>query len=61
MNKTNCYVYCYLNTLKPGNYNYSTIVGDISFNYEPFYIGKGSNKRYLDHPGLIKLPKTTRK
>lgn len=55
MNKTSCYVYCYLNTLKPGNYNYNTIIGDISFNYEPFYIGKGSNKRYLDH---IKFPNT---
>lgn len=45
----NCYVYCYLNPLKPGNFIYNTIIGEIKFKFEPFYIGKGSNKRYLDH------------
>lgn len=53
--KNSCYVYCYLNTLKPGIYVYNTLIGQIIFDYQPFYIGKGSNKRYLDH---LKFPNT---
>jgi hypothetical protein len=39
------YVYAYLDPRKPGVFNY----GEFSFNYEPFYIGKGKNKRCNDH------------
>ena len=35
------YVYIYLDPRKPGNY----IFGDLKFNYEPFYVGKGKNDR----------------
>lgn len=36
------YVYMYLDPRKPGDYNY----GDLHFDYEPFYVGKGSGDRY---------------
>lgn len=39
------YVYTYMDPRKPGRFSYETI----SFLYEPFYVGKGHNKRYLDH------------
>jgi len=39
------YNYIYLDPRKPGHYTYESI----SFLYEPFYIGKGKNNRYLDH------------
>lgn len=39
------YVYAYLDTTKPGVYNYSCDFGEISLEYEPFYIGKGNKKR----------------
>jgi hypothetical protein len=37
------YVYAYLDPRKPGKHTY----GDYSFDYEPFYIGKGGTKRQI--------------
>lgn len=34
------YVYVYLDPRNPGKYNYD----DLSFDYEPIYIGKGKKK-----------------
>ena len=39
------YVYVYLDTRKPGKYIY----GDYSFDYEPFYVGKGTGDRSKSH------------
>ena len=39
------YVYAYLDNRKPGSYTY----GDLTFPYEPFYIGKGTGPRYKCH------------
>ena len=39
------YIYIYLDPLKPGNYNYE----NLSFNYEPFYVGRGKNYRFKIH------------
>lgn len=39
------YVYVYLDTRKVGKFNY----GKFNFEYEPFYVGKGKNKRCEEH------------
>lgn len=39
------YIYAYLDSRKPGKYKY----GNYKFNYEPIYIGKGKNGRFLYH------------
>ena len=46
------YVYAYLDPMKPGKYVY----GEYSFDYEPFYVGKGKEDRKTKHlvPSLLK-------
>lgn len=39
------YVYVYLDIRKPGKFKY----GEYLFDYEPFYIGRGKEKRYYQH------------
>lgn len=39
------YVYIYLDSRKPGTFTYD----DLSFDHEPFYVGKGKGKRDTDH------------
>lgn len=43
--KSNYYVYVYLNPEKPGNYTYASV----SFLYEPYYVGKGAGSRLFRH------------
>lgn len=49
----NYFVYVYLDPRKLGLYVY----GNFTFNYEPFYVGKGKNKRDLDHINEAKYEK----
>jgi len=46
------YVYVYLDPRKPGKYKY----GEYEFDFEPFYVGKGTGRRIRNHfkPSVIK-------
>lgn len=48
------YIYVYLDKRKKGSYSF----GDFHFEYEPFYVGKGVNDRYLTH---LRVAKGSRK
>lgn len=50
------FVYVYLNPLKPGKFCYGTY----QFDYEPFYVGKGTRYRHLIHDKLFKSGKLDR-
>jgi hypothetical protein len=45
--KIQYYNYIYLDPRKPGKYEYQGL--DFCLLYEPFYVGKGKDNRYLDH------------
>jgi hypothetical protein len=51
------YVYVYMDTNKFGSYYYEGL--DFSFLYEPFYIGKGKRRRYLNHLNENNLNRNT--
>jgi len=45
---SNCfYVYAYLDPRKPGKFEYMN--SKFSFDFEPFYVGKGTRTRFYDH------------
>jgi hypothetical protein len=44
------YVYVFLDTRKPGKYKY----GNFNFDYEPFYVGKGTKDRCRRHISIVK-------
>lgn len=53
----NFYVYIYLDPRKPGIFTY----GDLSFEYEPFYVGKGSGARITKNlKDKTKIPKANK-
>jgi hypothetical protein len=43
------YVYLYLDPRKPGHYIFILNGFKLEFDYEPFYVGKGTNNRWLFH------------
>lgn len=51
------YVYALLDERKPGQFSYEIDDIDVSFNYEPFYVGKGTSSRIVDHEKRAKDPK----
>ena len=51
------YVYALLDPRKSGQYEY----GEFSFDYEPFYIGKGSGRRTHNHCNKSRLSQKTAK
>ena len=51
------YVYSLCDGGKPVNKTYQTSKGDISFTYEPIYIGKGKNFRMFSHTHSASLRK----
>jgi hypothetical protein len=53
--KKETYVYVYLDPRKIGKYMYENI--NMSFLYEPFYVGKGKDNRYLHHIRDAKITK----
>lgn len=53
------YNYVYLDPRKPGRYSYETL--NLSFLFEPFYVGKGSGKRIFTHLTESKSRKRTLK
>ena len=57
LNENRFYVYVYIDTRKSGNYNYD----EFSFDYEPFYIGKGKDNRQTIHLKPSKLKKNSPK
>jgi hypothetical protein len=42
--KKDCYIYVFLNNMKSGNYKYEKY--NLSFEFEPYYIGKSSHSTY---------------
>lgn len=51
------YIYTFLDPRKPGTFSY----GDYTFDYEPFYIGKGTSTRMFDHMRNEKNPLLSKK
>ena len=47
------YTYIYFDPRKPGPFIY----GDLSFDHEPFYVGKGYGKQYLSRLKMVKFSK----
>lgn len=56
LNNKDYYNYIYLDPRKPGRFEYPNL--NFCLLYEPFYVGKGKNKRYLDHIADAKRNKT---
>jgi len=51
IDRNESYVYVYLDIRKPGKYTYTKL--NVSFLFEPFYVGKGIGGRYLSHLGIL--------